>query len=79
MRKKLVLKEPYLGEPVYNEDFDEVLGKFVTEVRMEGQIEYCTQAYFRIECKRNITLADKKGCLFQKFEFCFKFSSETKC
>ena len=92
-RNKLVLKEPYLGEPVYNEalsimsneDLDEVLGKFVAEVRKEGQKEYpgktlyemicCVQAYFRIKCKRNITLVDKKGIKFPKFEFCFKFSN----
>ena len=45
MRNKLVLKEPYLGEPVYNEalssmsneDLDEVLGKFAAEVRKKGQ------------------------------------------
>ena len=55
-----------------NQDLDEVLRKLVAEVREEGQKEYpgrtlyelicCIQAYFRIECKRNITLADKKGC-----------------
>ena len=64
MRNKLVLKEPYLGEPVYNEALssmsDEVLGKFAAEVRKKGQKEYpgktlyemicCIQAYFRIEC-----------------------------
>ena len=73
-----VLKEPYLGEPVYekalstmsDEELDDVLGKFVAEVRKEGQEEYpgktlyemicCIQAYFRIECKRNRTLVDKK-------------------
>ena len=77
-RNKLVLKEPYLGEPVYekalstmsDEELDDVLGKFVAEVRKEGQEEYpgktlyemicCIQAYFRIECKRNRTLVDKK-------------------
>ena len=40
--------EPYLGEPLYNEvlssmsneDLDEALGKFVAEVRKEGQKEY---------------------------------------
>ena len=57
-----------------NEDLDEVLGKFVAEVREEGQKEYpgktlyemicCIQAYFRIECKRNTTLVDKRGCNF---------------
>ena len=60
-----------------NEDFDEVLGKFVAEVRKKGQKEYpgktlyemicCIQAYFRIECERNITLVDKKGCNFRNF------------
>lgn len=58
-----------------NENLDEVLGKFVAEVRKEGQKEYpgktlfemicCIQAYFRIECRRNITLVDKKGCNFR--------------
>ena len=43
-----------------SEDLDEVLGKFVAEVRKEGQKEYpgkilyemicCIQAYFRIVC-----------------------------
>ena len=88
---KLILKEPYLGQPVYNEamssmsneDLDKVLGKFVAEVRKEGQKEYpgktmyemicCIQDYFLIECKRNITLVNKKGC-----NFCFKFSNERK-
>ena len=47
-RNKLVWKEPYLKEPVYNEalssisneDLDEVLGKFVAKLRKERQNEY---------------------------------------
>ena len=66
-----------------NEDFDEVLGKFVAEVRKKGQKEYpgrtlyelifCTQAYFRIERKRNITLADKKDCYFRNLNSALNF------
>ena len=50
---------------ISNEDLDEVLGKLVAKVRKERQNEHpgktlyeiicCIQAYFRIECKRNIT------------------------
>ena len=87
-RNKLILKEPYLGQPVSMRQCQACpvrtsTRKFVDEVRKEGQKEYpgktmyemicCIQAYFRIECKRNITLVNKKGC-----NFCFKFSDERK-
>ena len=57
-RSKLVLKEPYPGEPVYNEalsimsneDLDEVLGKFVAEVRKEGQKEYPGKTLYEMIC-----------------------------
>ena len=95
-RNKLVLKEPYLGGPVYNgalssmsnEDLDEVLRKFVAEVRKEGQKEYprktlyemicCIPAYFRIECKRNITLVDKKGCNFRNLNSALNFQMKQR-
>ena len=95
-RNKLVLKDPYLGEPVYekalssmsDEELDDVLGKFVAEVRKEGQEEYpgktlyemicCIQAYFRIECKRNITLVDKKGCNFRNLNSALNFQMKQR-
>ena len=95
-RNKLVLKDPYLGEPVYekalpsmsDEELDDVLGKFVAEVRKEGQEEYpgktlcemicCIQAYFRIECKRNITLVDKKGCNFRNLNSALDFQMKQR-
>ena len=57
-RSKLVLKEPYLGEPVYNEalsimsneDLDEVLGKYVAEVRKEGQKKYPGKTLYEMIC-----------------------------
>ena len=71
-----------------NEDLDEVLGKFVAEVRKEGQKEYpgktlyemicCIQAYFRIECKRNITLVDKKGCNFRNLNSALNFQMKQR-
>ena len=47
-RNEAVLREPCLGQPVYHEplssmsdeELDDVLGKFVAEVRKEGQEEY---------------------------------------
>ena len=70
------------------EDRDEVLGKFVAEVRKEGQKEYpgrtlyglicCIQAYFRIECKRHITLGDKKGCNFRNFNSALNFQMKQR-
>ena len=58
MRNKFVLKEPYLGEPVYNDalssmsnkDLDEVLRKFESEVRKEGQKEYPGKTLYGMIC-----------------------------
>ena len=71
-----------------NKDLDEVLRKFVSEVRKEGQKEYpgktsyemiCwIQAYFRIECKRNITLVDKKGCSFRNLNSALNFQMKQR-
>ena len=71
-----------------NEDLDEVLGKFVAEMRKEGEKEYprktlyemicCIQAYFRIECKRNITLVDKKGCNFRNLNSALNFQMKQR-
>ena len=71
-----------------NEDLDEVMGKFVAEVRKEGEKEYpgktlyemicCIQAYFRIECKRNITLVGKKGCNFRNLNFALNFQMKQR-
>ena len=33
----------------------------------------CIQAYFRIECKRNIALVDKKGCIFRNLNSALNF------
>ena len=67
----------------FQEDLHGVLGNFVAEVRKEGQKEYpgktlyevicCIQGYFRIERQRNITLVDKKGCNFRKYNSAFNF------
>ena len=71
-----------------NEDLHEILGKFVAEVRKEGQKEYpgktlyemicCIQAYFWIECKRNITLVDKKGCNFRNLNSALNFQMKQR-
>ena len=71
-----------------NEDLDEVLGKFVAEMRKEGEKEYprktlyemicCIQAYFRIECKRNITLVDKNGCNFRNLNSALNFQMKQR-
>ena len=79
-RNEAVLKEDYSGEPVIQEDIDEMsdemldftLARFVAEVRKEDGQEYpgktlyeilsSIQMYLRVQCKRNITLIDKKGC-----------------
>ena len=71
-----------------NEDLDEVLGTFAVEVRKKGQKEYpgktlyemicCIQAYFRIECKRNITLVDKKGCNFRNLNSALNFQMKQR-
>ena len=53
-----------------NEDLEEVLGKFVAEVRKEGQKKYPGKTLYEMIC-----------CIqayFPKFEFCFKFSNEAK-
>ena len=57
-------------------------------MRKEGQKEYpgktlyemicCIQAYFRIECKRNITLVDNKGCYFRNLNSAFNFQMKQK-
>ena len=65
-RNKLVLKEPYLGEPLYekvlssmsDEELDDVLGKFVTEVRKEGQ-EYPGKTLYEMIC-----------CIQEKYNSC---------
>ena len=71
-----------------DEELNDVLGKFVAEVRKEGQEEYpgktlyemirCIQAYFRIECKRNITLVDKKGCNFRNLNSALNFQMKQR-
>ena len=37
------------------------------------ELIFCIQAYFRIERKRNITLADKKGCCFRNLNSALNF------
>ena len=78
-RNEAVLKEDYSGEPVFQEDIDEMLdftlARFVAEVRKEDGQEYpgktlyeilsSIEMYLRVQCKRNITLIDKKGCTFR--------------
>ena len=82
-RNEAVLKEDYSGEPVIQEDIDEMsdemldltLAGFVAEVRKEDGQEYpgktlyeilsSIEMYLRVQCKRNITLIDKKGCTFR--------------
>ena len=82
-RNEAVLKEDYSGEPVIQEDIDEMfdemldftLARFVAEVRKEDGQEYpgktlydilsSNEMYLRVQCKRNITLIDKKGCTFR--------------
>ena len=79
-RNEAVLKEDYSGEPVIQEDIDEMseemldftLARFVAEVRKEDGQEYpgktlyeilrSIQMYLRVQCKRNMTLIDKKSC-----------------
>ena len=73
---------------VSNEDLHEGLGKFVAEVPKEGQKEYpgktlyemiCgIQAYFRIECKINITLVDKKDCNFRNLNSALNFQMKQR-
>ena len=83
-RNEAVLREDYSGEPVIQEDIDEMsdelldfaLARFVAEVRKKDGQEYpgktlyeilsSIQMYLRVQCKRNITLSDKKGCTFRK-------------
>ena len=78
-RNEAVLKEDYSGELVFQEDIDEMLdftlARFVAEVRKEDGQEYpgktlyeilsSIEMYLRVQCKRNITLIDKKGCTFR--------------
>ena len=82
-RNEAVLKEDYSGQPVIQEDIDEMsdkmldftLARFVAEVRKEDGQEYpgktlyeilsSIEMYLRVQCKRNITLIDKKGCTFR--------------
>ena len=82
-RNEAVLKQDYSGEPVIQQDIDEMsdemlgftLARFVAEVRKEDGQEYpgktlyeilsSIQMYLRVQCKRNITLIDKKGCKFR--------------
>ena len=82
-RNEAVLKEDYSGEPVIQEDIDEMsdemldftLARFVAEVRKEDgqecpgktlyEILSSIEIYLRVQCKRNITLIDKKGCTFR--------------
>ena len=66
-----------------NEDLNKVPEKFLAEVQKEGQKECpgktkyemicCTQAYFRIKCKINIALVDKKGCIFRNLNSALNF------
>ena len=80
-RNEAFLEQDYSGEPVIQEDINEMsdemldftLARFVAEVRKEDGQEYpgktlyeilsSIQMYLRVQCKRNITLIDKKGCL----------------
>ena len=77
------MKEDYSGEPVIQENIDEMsdemldfaLARFVAEVRKEDGQEYpgktpyeilsSIEMYLREQCKRNITLIDKKSCTFR--------------
>ena len=66
-RNEAVLKEDYSGEPVIQEDIDEMLdftmARFVAEVRKEDGQEYpgntlyeilsSIEMYLRVQCKRN--------------------------
>ena len=70
-------------ENMSDEELDDVLGKFVSEVRKEDKEEYpgktlyemmcCIQSYLRLECKRNITLLDKRGCSFRNLNSALNF------
>lgn len=95
-RNKSVVDEAYLGEAVIknslenmsDDEMDEVLAKFVSEVRKADGKEYpgktlyemvcCIQAYLRNECKRNITLVDKLGCTFKNLNSALNFQMKER-
>ena len=70
--------EPVIQEDIdemSDEMLDFTLARFVAEVRKEDGQEYpgktlyeilsSIEMYLRVQCKRNITLIDKKGCTFR--------------
>jgi uncharacterized protein YggL (DUF469 family) len=97
-RNKTVLSDPYLGETVVNEtlesmsddELDEALAKFVSEVRKTDGEEYpgktlyemicCIQAYLRNECKRRqvFSLVDKRGNSFKDLNSALNFHMEER-
>ena len=66
-----------------DEMLDFTLARFVAEVRKEDGQEYpgktlyeilsSIQMYLRVQCKRNITLIDKKGCTFRNLNSALNF------
>ena len=66
-----------------DEMLDFILARFVAEVRKEDCQEYpgktlyeilsSIQAYLHVQCKRNITSIDKKGCTFRHLNSALNF------
>ena len=84
--KRDYIGEPVIKQDIdemSDEMLDFTLGRFVAEVRKEDGQEYpgktlyeilsSIQMYLRVQCKRNITLIDKKGCTFRNLNSALNF------
>ena len=91
-RNEAVLKENYSGEPLINESVNEmseeqldfVLTRFISEAITEDGQEYpgktlgSIQTFLRVQCKRNVTLIDNKGCTFRSLNSALNFQIKEK-
>ena len=64
------------------------LARFISEVRREDEQEYLgktlyemigsVQKFLHVQCKRNVTLIDKKGCAFGSLNSALNFQMKEK-
>ena len=93
-RNEAVLKESYSDENNINESVNEMSQEQLdfalarSEVRREDGQEYpgktlygiigSIQTFSRVQCKRNVTLIDKKGCAFRSLNSALNFQKKEK-